>query len=233
MSNGGYITANLVTEVTGTAARAAYPTANLHDGIGTLPCWWSSGTPTITVAASGDCTGIAICCHNLVAGATLTVNSVAVTVTQGRSIWHKFPAATNSATIAINNSGTTVWIGEIVMGVATSFSRNFNYGYTQTESRFADEHVTEFGQLYAYPKFSQEVVSLPFGILDATTKTQLQELYRAANGPVTPVLVIPDLADTPCVFGRLGASLGVTASNFNLYSSTLEIRSETTPARLS
>jgi hypothetical protein len=68
MANGGHITTNLLTGIDGTSPETGFPASNLYDGSASRPCRWAAGSISITLAASGNCTGIGICGHNIRTG---------------------------------------------------------------------------------------------------------------------------------------------------------------------
>ena len=234
MANGGYIDSNLVTGMTGTSPEIAFPAANLYDGNASKPCRWAAGSILITVSASGNCTGIGICGHNIRASGTCTINSVAVPVSEGVPIWYKFPSPTNSAVIAINGGGVSkVGIGEIVMGIAAEFSRNFSFGWNEGRAYQNDVHETEFGMLLTYEKWNAATIQLPFNMIDAATVTVLRTLYQSNRGGLTPFLLILDVAAGPCYFGRLTNGFNTSYATIGHNNSVLEFREDPIGAFLS
>lgn len=234
MANGGYITANLANDMSGTTPETAFPKTNLYDGNASRPCRWNAATITITVTASGNCTGIGICGHNLKAGATCTINSVSVTVHEGQSIWYKFPSATNSAVIAIGSSGVAkVGIGEIVMGVVTEFGSNFSYGWNESRAYQNDVHETEYGVQLIYEKWNTGLLQLQFNNMSSIDVSDLRALYQSCRGNYTPLLLVLDSTSGPCYFGRFRNNFTTTYTTLGRNTSVLEFGEDPIGAFLS
>ncbi len=234
MGNGGFITANLVTGITGTTPETAFPADNLKDGSSSRPCRWAAGSLSITVAASGGCTGIGICGHNLRTGGSCTINGLSVPVLAGQSIWHKFSAPTSSAALVINGGGVSkIGIGEIVMGVATVFSHNFSYGWNEGRVYVNDIHETEFGMLLPYEKSNSGQYQLPFQLLDSAAIAAMKTLYQQQRGSLTPFLMIFDIDAGPCCFGRLTNHFNTTFATPGVNTLNLEFREDPIGAFLS
>ncbi len=234
MANGGFITTNLVTGITGTSPEEAFPADNLKDGSSSRPCRWAAGSISITVSASGNCSGIGICGHNLRTGGSCTINGVSVPVVAGQSIWHKFSTPTSLAALVINGGGVPkIGIGEIVMGSATVFSHNFSYGWNEGRVYTNDIHETEFGMLLPYEKCNAGLYQLPFQLLDSAAIATMKTLYQQQRGSMIPFLLIFDIEAGPCCFGRLTNNYNTTYATLGVNTSMLEFREDPIGAFLS
>lgn len=232
-----YLKTNLITAVASAGTHDAYYTrANLFDGKAAKPFKASglTGTITLTITTSGACDSIAIIGHNIPTGAGVSLTPAggsAITVTNtstAGSLWKKFTSA-NPATwdLTITKSGmTSIQIGEILMGVCVPMTARFSYGWTQGLEYASDALQTEFGSVIPYERYNIQTYNLPYNTITAAEKTEIETLYRAVKGGVTPFVFALDQDGSECIYGRIVNALGATATTYGLYSSALQIRGE-------
>lgn len=236
MGKPSYLSANKITAIDYAATHdAVYTRANLFDGKAAKPFRTSglSNTITLTITTSaGTCDAIGIIAHNIPAGAGITLTpsgGAAVTITRSAgSIWKKFSGSTaTSWALTITNSGmTSVQIGEIILGTSTTLSTSFSYGWTEGLEYANDSITLEMGTTLPYERFHVQTYNLPFNAVTLAQRDELEALYRAVKGSITPIVFAIDAEGTTCIYGRIINAFGATNSTYGIYSSVLQIRGE-------
>lgn len=208
------VSANATWTVTVGAADSAFPIANISDGILAKPFKGTSATITVRATFAGAQTIglIGIGPHNQ-AGLSCSITNGAGMATQtitfeanhedGQSVngYKDISAvALNSSTtwnFAFSGGSSNVAIGEILLYSAkNAITRNYIWGYSVGDGHPVIEHETESGVPLIYDRGYKR---RQFAGVFQTTAAGLSELltmHRSCKGRVSPLLIVPDSADT-------------------------------------
>lgn len=231
MSNLGYVRNDLnkVSDATLTpsSASSTYPVTN----IATLPVsmpWRATGDTSENVlfdlGSAQSISFIGVIAHNLSAAATITVQAGTTSGTSNFSTtipWRQYDAFkilssaenyrywklifTDSA-----NVDTYIEIGYVILGTATELAFNYAYGW-EFEDDFQNLIVeSEMGAPHVARLFSRVGIRLNFTNISAANAATLRALFRALEGTVVPIFLIPDFSVNDGYFGRIVSSFNRT-----------------------
>lgn len=161
--------------------------------------------------------------HNLTSAATITLNGGTTPDPDGGEFtttitWREFTAFKNLASTQtfkhwailiedVTNQDGFIQVGYILMGLKTTFTFGFNYGWT-----FADEIVnveleTEFGAPDISALFRRVKLKLVFQHLTEAEGNTVRDFYTGLTKNFVPFFLIPDVAINDGFFGRFTSKL--------------------------
>lgn len=148
--------------------------------------------------------------HNLTSAATITVNGGSSANPDGSQYtttitWRQYDAFKYLASVQTwrywklifansTNPDGYVQLGYVMLGNATEFTFNFQYGW-QFEDRYENQDLmSEFGVPFVAELYYQKRFALRFGPLSAANMDILRTLYTGAKRNLNPTFWIPDSA---------------------------------------
>ena len=228
---------------------ATYPKANLSDNILGKP--FRSTALTIVIDVDfGSAKAVDLCAilnHNVTAGATLielkagttfppTDNTITI-IQRAEGMYASFTQLSKRYwRLSITNTGNTeafIQIGELILGAKTTLSQTYAYGWSRQRRHENIIHETVGGTRHVFHRFKQWRYSLPFRALTAAQIAEVENIHENAKMSATPIVFVPDLADTPVFLMRVAAAPSLEATTRSMFASNLSLEEESSTVTLS
>ena len=194
--------------ISASSANADYPVANISSNEPT-EVWRSETCARVGIlidhltAVSAD--AIALVNTNLSASAVIVLTrgstpsclNQSVTLTGGKpNIWKLFNIGSYRYSRLEFYDPTNIYgfikLGVLWLGVRTRFDYGFAHGWTSTPDQIVGETISEFGRPFVEYLGEQTRINLNFEALDSDEIAALRVVWRALQGGVKPLFLIPD-----------------------------------------
>ena len=156
--------------------------------------------------------------HNLTSSATITLNGGTTPDPDGGEFtttmtWREFTIFKNLASTQTfkhwavliedpTNLDGFIQVGYVLLGLKTSFTFGFNFGWKFIDEIINVELETEFGAPDVSALFRRVKLRLQFQHLSESQGNTVRSLYTSLSKNVDPFFLIPDLAVADGFFGR-------------------------------
>ena len=186
-------------------------------------------------------TAIGILNHSLTAAATITLEfsndppnwgapADCISLTwHTLNIWKAFSKDYRWLRLVVADAGNPYYLsfGEIVLYTYGSFTRNYNWKYSDTTRYIKSDRATKYGQRWRSRLAKGKGFSLNFDhVTDAHVISEIEAFFEAFDG-VNPFIFIPEHTGTDCWYVECLNDLAIRRNFLNMNSFRLVLEEQT------